>query len=86
MNEQYITIAGISFLAMLTMSIWPRQCIDKAKKILERKGENPNQKVTFKRMKELDSKLYKQYLTGLFIWIPCCLLFVGFTLLAVFKN
>ena len=86
MNEKYIAISGISFVIGLAMSIWPRQCIDKFKKILEGQGEEPNQRVTFKKMKELDQKLYKQYLTGFILWIPFGLLFVVFALLALYKK
>ena len=86
MNDKYITIAGISFLATFAMSIWPRQCSDKFKRILERKGEDPNRGLKFKEMKELDPKLYNQILTGFILWIPCCLSFVIFTLLAAFKK
>jgi len=63
-------ISAISFLIGLVVSIWPRQCTDKFKKILEQKGEDPNRQLKFREMKELDSKLYKQLLTGVIIWIP----------------
>ena len=86
MNEKYIMISAISFVVGLAVSIWPRQCIDNFKKILARKGEDPNQRVTFKKMKELDPKLYKQYLTGLILWIPFCLSFFGFALAAVMEK
>jgi len=86
MNEKYITIAGVSFLATFIMSIWPRQCSDKFKRILEQRGEDPNRELKFTEMKELDPKLYKQLLTGVVLWIPCCLSFVVFTLLTVFKK
>ena len=86
MNEKYMTIAGISFVATFAMSIWPRQCSDKFKKILEQKGEDPNQQLKFKEMEKLDPSLYKQLLTGVILWIPCCLSFVTFTLLTVLKK
>ena len=79
-------VSAISFLIGLVLSIWPRQCTDKFKKILERKGEDPNQHVTFKMMKELDPKLYKQYLTGLISWIPFGASFFVFGVLAALNK
>ena len=86
MNEKYITISAISFVISLAVSIWPRQCIDKFKKMIERQGEDPNQRVTIKKMKELDQKLYRQCVTGWILWLPFGLSFFCFGVLAVLTK
>ena len=86
MNEKYITISAISFVLAFITSIWPRQCSDKFKKILERKGDDPNRQIKFKEMKELDPKLYKQLVTGVIIWIPFGASFFVFGVLAVLNR
>ncbi|MCF7817212.1 MAG: hypothetical protein K9M54_04960 [Kiritimatiellales bacterium] len=86
MNQSYIALSGISFIIGFVMSIWPRVCIDRYKKILQQRGKNPNQRITIAMMKELDSKLYRKYLTGLFLWTPFGISFTGFMLAAIFLD
>jgi len=83
MNEKYITISAISFVIGFAVSIWPRQCIDKFNKQLEQQGEDPNQRVTIKKMKELDPKLHRQCVIGWILWLPFGLSFVTFALLGI---
>ena len=86
MNEKYIMISAISFLIGLVVSIWPRQCTDKFKRILEQKGDDPNRQIKFREMKELDPKLYKQLVAGVIIWIPFGASFFVFGVLAVLNR
>lgn len=86
MKQTYMLIAGASFIAMFLAGIWPRACLDKAKRMLQAKGEDPNQQFGFAKIKELDPKLSRQYRIGLAISIICGAVFSVFTMLAVFGK
>lgn len=86
MNTTYITISGISFVMGFVASIWPRSCLDQFKEILKSRGENPNQRLGFSRMKEIDPDLFKKYVTGILLWIQFGMCFAVFALAAVFNK
>ena len=86
MNTTYITISGISFVLGSIASIWPRSSLDKFKQILQTRGENPNQRIGFSKMKKIDPDLFKKHTIGLLIWIPFGICFAVFALAAVFNK
>ena len=86
MKETYMLIAGASFIAMFLTGIWPRACLDKAKRMLQAKGEDPNQEFGFAKIKELDPKLFRQYRIGLAVSMVCGVAFFVFMMLAVFGK
>lgn len=86
MKQTYMIIAGASFIAMFLAGIWPRACLDKAKRMLEAKGEDPHQQFGFAEIKKLDPKLSRQYRTGLAISIVCGVAFAVFVMLALHSK
>jgi len=86
MNEKISIWAGICFIMTFITSIYPRLCIDRYKKMIGKKGGDPNQRVTFKMMASLDVSLYKRYVSWLLISILFLIGFVLIILLAWFKQ
>ena len=78
MNEKISIWAGGCFIIAFITSIYPRLCIDRYKKMISKRGGDPNQRVTFKMMASLDANLYKRHLIWLFISM---LFLLGFTVL-----
>ena len=86
MNEHYITVCALSFLLGFAVSIWPKMCIEKFRKMIELEGGDAGQNITFKKMKELNPNLHKQCLLGLIISLSFTLSFLVFGLLAWFSR
>lgn len=79
-------VAGAAFIASFLIGIWPKACLDKAKRLLAAKGEDPNQTFGFAKIQELDRRLAQQYRTGLALSTVGWLVFMVFTMLAVFGR
>ena len=78
----YGLIARISFLIVFLIGIWTRHCIDGFKGLLENRGEDPNQDLRMKKMRELDPALFRQWQTGLTLQLICGVIFIVTGLLA----
>ena len=77
MNSGYMVVAGIGFLSMFAMSFWPRHCLDKFRHIVQEQGGDPDLRIPFSKMKQLDPQLFRQYMLGVLLWIPCAGTFVA---------
>lgn len=70
------SVSAVSFLVMLVSAIPARRYIDAYKKMLEREGGNPNKRVTFSQMKELNRQAYRKYLCYVLVWCVSTVIFV----------
>lgn len=84
MKQTYLIAAGACFMASFLVGIWPKACLDKARRMLAAKGEDPNQKFGVAKIRELNAGLSRQYRTGLVIATLCSIAFAVFTMLALF--
>jgi len=75
MNDLTI-VAGISFLALILAGVWPHSRMDKLKKIAQSRGENPNQTLSWAKMKELDPRLFRQWKIGFSIQLLLAIVFM----------
>lgn len=68
MTKQWIIVtACLLFVAGFFVGIWPKACLDKFHSLLTRSGQDAKTRLTFRTMRSLDARLYKQYLIGLII-------------------
>ena len=84
MAQDLYFLAGFFFVVAFATSIYPRSCIDRFKQLEQKASGNPNQRITFKMMRQLDEKLFIKFA----VWASVSLFFLGgfvfFVLLAVF--
>jgi len=85
MNHEYAIAAGVSFIAMLVLSIWPRATLDKAKVLLQARGEDPDQYFGYSKMRQLDHKLARTWMIGFVMSVLPGICFVYFIVAGVLK-
>ena len=78
----YAVIAGISFVGMIVTGLWPKSCLSQFQRILQDRGEAPNQRFGKEKMKELDPVLYRKWRAGLILSSIFTAAFVFFALMA----
>jgi hypothetical protein len=69
MNTIVWTAAAIAFVAGFWVSMWPRACSHKFQRILEERGEDPDESKSFWKMRELAPSLFWQSLVGSFLFV-----------------
>ena len=65
--SSFTVIAGVSFIGFLLVSLWPKSCLDRAKRRLQEQGEDPNISFGFRRLRAIAPASYRNYLVGLVV-------------------
>jgi hypothetical protein len=82
----YFILTALSFVAMLVVGRWTNVCFYEAQRIMESKGIVSDVRFGWKELRQLDAKLYSQYLFRLIVFTVLALLSVTFLLIGLLSK